>query len=229
VTFLYNKLLYRDPDPGGLAHWSNEIMKRRGDPVEAARGVSFSWERRYRMVQNIIREIYGREAPHEEIKKHTDSKLSFDQIVNFLVQEQEFIDLVQPMPYGLPLKQPEDTAELYSCWGDAEDAQLIGSTKVDNYTWQTEVLGSDVPVLAVFMADWCSACRHFEPIVKECEQHFGTKIKVVKADDRSLVTQYKVRGIPQAFVFDHGRQHHRFEAGVVSLRKLVDKLNEVIR
>jgi thioredoxin 1 len=74
--------------------------------------------------------------------------------------------------------------------------------------WQTEVLGSDVPVLVDFWAVWCGPCRSIGPAIEELASEYAGKIKVGKVnidDEQELATQYRVSSIPLILIFKGGK------------------------
>ena len=44
----------------------------------------------------------------------------------------------------------------------------------------SEVLGSDIPVLADFYSDSCIPCKRMSPILSQLETEYSDKIKIVK-------------------------------------------------
>ena len=73
--------------------------------------------------------------------------------------------------------------------------------------FETEVLGSDVPVLVDFWATWCMPCRMLAPVIEEIASENEGKIKVGKVnvdENPDLARQYRVMSIPTVLVFKNG-------------------------
>ena len=73
--------------------------------------------------------------------------------------------------------------------------------------FDSEVLGSNVPVLVDFWATWCGPCRALAPHVESVAHQFGSKLKVVKLDidtNPQTPAKYGIRGVPTLLVFKGG-------------------------
>lgn len=93
--------------------------------------------------------------------------------------------------------------------------------------FDTEVLGSDVPVLVDFWAAWCGPCRVIAPTIEELADEFQGKAKIVKVDvDSNPQTpmKYGVRSIPSLIFFKDGKPVDQM-VGVVPKQALASKLD----
>ena len=89
-------------------------------------------------------------------------------------------------------------------WIDKEALMPVDVT-VSNF--ETEVLGSDLPVLVDFWASWCGPCRILYPIVEEIAQEYAGQVKVgkVNVDEQpDLALKFKVMSIPTLILFKGG-------------------------
>jgi thioredoxin 1 len=91
-----------------------------------------------------------------------------------------------------------------------------------------EVLGSDVPVLVDFWAEWCGPCRMMSPTVDQVASDYAGKVKVGKLDvdsNQQTAFRYGIRGIPTLLLFKGGQilEQRTGAIGKPEFQKMLDK------
>lgn len=100
---------------------------------------------------------------------------------------------------------------------------------VTDATFAAEVLGSDVPVLVDFWAEWCAPCKAIAPHVATLAGEHAGQLKVVKLDIQSNMKtpmSYRVSSIPTLVLFKGGAEIDRqqgAQGGLDGLRRLVGR------
>ncbi len=75
----------------------------------------------------------------------------------------------------------------------------------DNF--EEEVLGSSMPVLVDFYADWCGPCKMMAPVIKDIAEEYDGKLKVGKCnvdDNPDIAEKYGIMSIPDFIFFKNG-------------------------
>jgi thioredoxin len=82
------------------------------------------------------------------------------------------------------------------------------TTNVTDATFATEVLGSELPVLVDFWAQWCPPCHRLAPVLEELAQEYAGRLRIVKVDadvNPECVRAYGIMAMPTLTIFDRGQ------------------------
>ncbi len=80
--------------------------------------------------------------------------------------------------------------------------------KVDDSTWDVDVMKANELVMVDFWAVWCGPCQMVAPIIDELAQEYAGKLKVRKLNtDESpeIAGRYQVMSIPTILFFRNGQ------------------------
>ena len=74
--------------------------------------------------------------------------------------------------------------------------------------FETEVLGSSLPVLVDFYADWCGPCKMMSPVVESLAESMADTVKICKCDvdeNGAVAAKYGIMSIPAFIIFKDGQ------------------------
>ena len=102
--------------------------------------------------------------------------------------------------------------------------------KITAADFASEVLSSEIPVLADFYSDSCIPCKRMSPILSQLESEYAGKLKIVKINtnfEKELTEKYGVLAAPTLILFKDGAEVSRIR-GAVKKEELISLINTTI-
>lgn len=78
----------------------------------------------------------------------------------------------------------------------------------DESAFDDHVLGSDLPVLVDFWAEWCAPCRLVAPELEALAEEMKGRIEIAKVDidsNPAIASRYGIMSIPTVMLFNGGK------------------------
>lgn len=100
--------------------------------------------------------------------------------------------------------------------------------RVNSENFESEVLKSELPVLADFYSDSCVPCKRLSPLLAEVEEENAESLKVVKINvnfDTELAEKYEVQAAPTLILFKNGEEIDRL-IGSVKKTEIIELINK---
>ena len=86
---------------------------------------------------------------------------------------------------------------------------MAGDTlKVEDSTWDAEVMKASELVMVDFWAVWCGPCQMVAPIIDELAKEYAGKLKVRKLntdENQQTAMRFGIRSIPTLLLFKGGK------------------------
>ncbi len=79
---------------------------------------------------------------------------------------------------------------------------------VNDSTFESEVIKSNVPVLVDFSATWCGPCKALAPVLEGLAKDYTGKVKIVTLDideARNSAIRFNVMSVPTMILFKGGQ------------------------
>jgi thioredoxin 1 len=102
--------------------------------------------------------------------------------------------------------------------------------KVDESSWDAQVMKSPGLVVVDFWAVWCGPCQMVAPIIDELAVEYNGKVKVMKLntdENPEIAGQYQVMSIPTVLIFKNGQPVERL-VGAMPKRKFKEVLDSLL-
>lgn len=103
-------------------------------------------------------------------------------------------------------------------------------TSVSDDTFETDVLGSELPVLVDFWAEWCGPCKMIAPVLEQIAAEFEGQLKIVKLNidqNEQTAPKYGIRSIPTLMLFRNG-QAEATKIGAMSKSELTAFIQQAL-
>ena len=103
--------------------------------------------------------------------------------------------------------------------------------KLNDDSFEAEVLGSGTPVLVDFGAPWCGPCKQLDPIMDELASTYAGRLKIAKVDiqeSTQIASKYGVMSVPTLLFMRGGEVEDQITGSAPSKAKLEERLERFL-
>ncbi|GHU53345.1 thioredoxin [Clostridia bacterium] len=103
------------------------------------------------------------------------------------------------------------------------------AVKITSENFETEIIESELLVLADFYTDGCVPCKRLSPILSEIETEYDGVLKIVKINagvSDELAEKYDIFAAPTVVFFRDGKEIDRF-TGLKNKTEIIEKIVEL--
>lgn len=102
------------------------------------------------------------------------------------------------------------------------------AVRINQESFEAEVLKAENLVLADFYSDSCVPCKRLSPLLAEVEEENADSLKVVKINinfDTELAEKYEVQVAPTLILFKNGEEVDRLR-GSIKKAEIIELINK---
>ncbi len=84
----------------------------------------------------------------------------------------------------------------------------MSTLKVTDASFQSDVVGADLPVVVDFWAEWCGPCKMIGPSLEEIAKELDGKVRIAKVnvdENPGIAGQLGIRSIPTLMLYKDGK------------------------
>jgi thioredoxin 1 len=99
-------------------------------------------------------------------------------------------------------------------------------------SFNDEVIGSSLPVIVDFWAEWCGPCKMLTPIITDIAKEYDGKVMIGKVnvdDNPQIAAKYGINSIPSLLFFKNGQvvEQHTGLLPKAPLKSKIDKTFQI--